>query len=59
MEVEVFRRAKDGKMQAQMLYETTVEQGASTVRSCPGAGEVLRRRTMNRDGPGVTWCWRG
>ncbi len=59
MEVEVSRRAKDGKMQAQMVYETTVEEGASAVRSCPGAGEVLRRRAMNRDGPGVTSCWRG
>ncbi|TFK91084.1 hypothetical protein K466DRAFT_596438 [Polyporus arcularius HHB13444] len=25
-EVEVFRRAKDGKMQARMVYETTVEE---------------------------------
>ncbi|TFK91076.1 hypothetical protein K466DRAFT_596432 [Polyporus arcularius HHB13444] len=28
MEVEVSRRAKDGKMQAQMVYETTVDEGA-------------------------------
>ncbi len=53
-EVEVFRRAKDGKMQARMVYETTVEEGASAVRSCPGAGEVLERRAMKRDGRGLT-----
>ena len=50
-EVEVFQRAKDGKLQARMVYELTVSEGLSVrlvrVQCCPvpKLSRAMSRRT--------------